>query len=78
MAKDYPTFYSASHPCPICGRYKTAYKHKCFGFVTSNDAYAYCSREENPGAKTIDVFGHKCWRHPLVAFEYRGTVSHSH
>lgn len=75
--RDYPTFYSATSPCPICGRYKSAYKNKCFGFITSNEAYAYCSREENPG-KTIEIFGHTCWRHPLVGFEYRGTVSHSH
>lgn len=65
MPKSYPTFYSATSPCPICGRYKTAYKNKCFGFITSNEAYAYCSREESD-SKTSEVFGHTVWRHPLV------------
>lgn len=60
----YVTFYSATSPCPVCGRYKSAYKNKCFGFITSNGAYAYCSREESD-SKTIDIYGHTCWRFPL-------------
>lgn len=66
--KSYATFYSKVHPCPICGRYKTAYKNKCFGFITTNEAYAYCSREENDSKKIV-IFGQTCYRHPLVTIK---------
>src|SRR6476620_8692433 len=56
--------YKATNPCPICGRYKTAYKDKCFGFITTEGQYAYCSREASDD-KTIQRFNQTCWRHPL-------------
>ena len=59
-----PKSYSAKSPCPICGRYKTAYKNKCYGFITTGEGYAYCSREVSDGPTALR-FGQKLYRHPL-------------
>ena len=56
--KDY---FTATSPCPICGRYKTAYKDKCFGFI-SPAGNAYCSREQTEG-HTISRYGKTLYRH---------------
>lgn len=58
--------FTLSNPCPICGRYKTAYKNKCHGFLTSDGRFAYCSREMAEGQpETKTHYGKTLYRHPL-------------
>lgn len=58
--------YRASNPCPICGRYKTAYRDKCHGFITSDGKYAYCSRIEEGQDRAAETFyGKPLYRHRL-------------
>lgn len=60
--------YTAKSACPVCGRYKTAYKDKCHGFLTSDGRFAYCSRESQEGQRqTQTSYGVPLYRHPLTA-----------
>lgn len=60
--------YTARNKCPICNRYKTAYKDKCHGFLTSDGKYAYCSREmgQEGQRQTQTHYGKPLYRHSLT------------
>lgn len=54
-------YYTKTKPCPICGRYKTAYSNKCFGFI-SDEGDVYCSRTETEG-HSFRRYGKLLYRH---------------
>jgi len=44
--------FSKAHPCPICGGYDRRPRgtgERCFGFLSDDDRYAHCTREEFAG-----------------------------
>ena len=60
------TNFNRSNPCPICNGYDSMERGKgkrCHGFLSSDEKYANCSREEYAGLLTknlkSDTYGHK-------------------
>ena len=60
--------YSKSRPCPICGGHDHTARHqqiRCFGFLTEDGVWAFCTREEHAGGlQFIDQVNG--YRHTLV------------
>jgi len=52
------TPFTVTNPCPICGGYDSLRRgrgERCYGFLSSDGQYAYCTREEYAGP--IELYG---------------------
>jgi putative DNA primase/helicase len=61
--------YTRGSPCPICGGFASEPQGKsirCFGFLSENEDFAYCTREEYAGTlEPRDIMGHQTYKHLL-------------
>lgn len=61
--------YTRGSPCPICDGFASEPQGKgvrCFGFLSENEDFAFCTREEEAGTlEPRDIMGHQTYTHLL-------------
>src|SRR5947209_7880687 len=61
--------YTRGHPCPICDNYASLLQGKgvrCFGYLSSDEKYAFCTREEKSGnLEPHNIMDHDTYMHTL-------------